>query len=63
MMRTCLADQVDADGVDDELCPLEGRGAVAHDIGCPVSDDVTLVQLALLVAGGAVTESTLIPRW
>ncbi len=37
--------QMDTEGVCDELCPLQRRGAVALDIGCAVRNDVAFVQL------------------
>lgn len=53
-MRTCLAEQIDADGVGDEFCPLKRRGAVSLHIGCAVCDNVAVVQLASLGDGGAI---------
>lgn len=57
-MGACLADQVDADGVDDELGPLQGGCAVALVGGGAVGDDVTFVQLPVFVAGVTLGVST-----
>lgn len=41
----CFAGEVDSDAVDDELCPLNGCGAIAIVIDCALGDDVALFYL------------------